>query len=71
MLSNFPYKVTFEITPSCKIYIFSALSDMQVLTYGTIHLRRRHILGGARGQKLAKFANGLVVKISQREGDGL
>ena len=25
---------------------------------GTIHLRRRHVLGGGGGQKFAKFADG-------------
>ena len=38
---------------------------LHYIALGTIHLSRRHILGG-RGQKLAKFANGREVGVKNR-----
>ena len=49
-------------------HFFSFLELNAEIPFGTIHLRRRHFLGG-RCQKFAKFANGyLIVKNVDRGG---
>ena len=45
-----------ESCAMCNVLYFELIKEL--FSLGTIHLRRRHVLGGGRGQNCARFADG-------------